>query len=270
MASVLRRTLTGMALAGAVTALVYLDARLAERHLLWALMAAIAVGAALEAAAMSARRGRPIALPLVAAVLVAFAAAWLDARGHLRTPAGAAWRAAVPAAAAAGVGLLLALGRPGAALHALWIGVPLCLFVLWTEAYGHAALASLLVLSKVGDVAGYYGGRRFGRRHPFPRLSPGKTLEGCAFSLLAAVLAGALLARAGALWDVRSAAAGAVAGLLINVAAQAGDLFESSVKRRAGVKDSGTRLGASGGLLDVLDSILFTLPVAWLAAPLLA
>jgi phosphatidate cytidylyltransferase len=270
MSSVVRRTLTGAALAATVAGLLWLDGRMEHRYLLWTVSAALACAGALEAAHMSARRGRPIALPLLAAVLAAFAATWLDTRGYLRAPAGALWRAAVPAAAAAAVGLLFARGRPGAALHALWIGVPLCLLVLWTRTYGHVALASLLVLSKVGDVAAYYGGRRFGRRHPFPQLSPGKTVEGCVFSLLAGVLAGALLARAGALGDVRAALHGALAGLLINVAAQAGDLFESSVKRRAGVKDSGRLLGASGGLLDVLDSLLFTLPVAWLAAPLLA
>jgi phosphatidate cytidylyltransferase len=204
------------------------------------------------------------------AVLAALLATWLDMRGLLHAPLGTGWRFAVPAAAAAGVGLLLARGRPGAALYALWIGVPLALLVLWTATHGHLALGALLVLSKVGDVAGYYGGRRFGRRHPFPRLSPGKTVEGCAFSLLAAVVAGALLASAGAFDQVSTIASGALAGLLVNLAAQAGDLFESAVKRGAGVKDSGALMGASGGLLDVLDSLLFTLPVAWLCVPLLA
>ena len=55
---------------------------------------------------------------------------------------------------------------------------------------------------------------------------------------------------------------GALAGAAINVAAQAGDLFESWVKRRAGVKDASTWFGPSGGMLDLVDSLLFSVPVA--------
>jgi phosphatidate cytidylyltransferase len=63
--------------------------------------------------------------------------------------------------------------------------------------------------------------------------------------------------------------AGAAFGAVINLAAQAGDLFESWIKRRSGVKDSGTWFGPSGGVLDLVDSLLFTIPVALLTWPLL-
>ena len=62
---------------------------------------------------------------------------------------------------------------------------------------------------------------------------------------------------------------GLAAGLAINLAAQAGDLYESGVKRRAGVKDSGRLFGPSGGVLDVVDSLLFTVPAALVTWPLL-
>ena len=69
-------------------------------------------------------------------------------------------------------------------------------------------------------------------------------------------LAGAGLLPAGSLGVL----GGLLAGLVLNLAAQAGDLLESCVKRRSGVKDSGRLMGASGGLLDVVDSLLLTVP----------
>lgn len=161
---------------------------------------------------------------------------------------------------ARGQGLLLALAL------GLWLLAPLPGLALVRDGYGHAGLVALLVLSKIGDIAGYYGGSLWGRHHPFPRISPGKTTEGCLVSALAGLLAGAAAAHFG--WLPGTAAQGLVAGLLINVAAQAGDLFESFVKRRAGVKDSGTWFGPSGGLLDLADSLLLTVPAALLLWPL--
>jgi len=61
---------------------------------------------------------------------------------------------------------------------------------------------------------------------------------------------------------------GALAGLSLNLAAQAGDLFESGVKRRFGVKDSGALFGPSGGVLDVVDSLLATVPLALVVLPI--
>ncbi len=151
---------------------------------------------------------------------------------------------------------------------AVWIALPLpWLWHVW-ERFGVGALVSLIVLSKIGDVAGYFGGNAFGRHHPFPRLSPGKTLEGCVASLVATVALGGALAAAGVL-PGSGFAEGLVAGLVVNLAAQSGDLLESWIKRRAGVKDSSDLLGSSGGVLDVLDSVFLTVPAAVLAWPFL-
>jgi phosphatidate cytidylyltransferase len=128
----------------------------------------------------------------------------------------------------------------------------------------------LLVLAKVGDIAAYYVGNAIGRSRPFPTISPGKTTEGCVASLLAGMSSGAALASAGILPPTRFGILGGVlAGGLVNLAAQAGDLLESWVKRRAGVKDSSSWLGPSGGLLDVVDSLLLAVPAALLAWPML-
>ena len=166
--------------------------------------------------------------------------------------------------------------RPGAArqpfrdvladvARALWLVPALSGLALLHMEFGQAGLVSLIVLSKVGDVFGYFGGSLFGRHHPLPKLSPGKTTEGFACSLLGGVGVGVALAQWGVLpgEDV-SLASGALLGGIMNVAAQAGDLFESWVKRGAGRKDSGGTFGPSGGFLDLLDSFFLTIPVALL------
>jgi len=163
------------------------------------------------------------------------------------------------AAALAAVGLL-----------ALWLLPALPVLAAVHASFGTGALVALLALSKIGDTAGYYGGMSFGRRHPFPNISPGKTEWGCVASFAAATLLGGLLAAAGVLPELRWGwPTGFVIGALLNLAAQAGDLFESAIKRRAQVKDSSAVFGPSGGLLDQLDSLLFALPMAAASWPFL-
>jgi CDP-diglyceride synthetase len=193
---------------------------------------------------------------------------WIPDRSHeLYLVAGAAAAAFVALSA---LSLFLATDRaplePVAALAA-WL-LPL----LWIEFvfvdWGARGLLALLLLSKIGDTAGYYAGNAFGRHHPFKRISPGKTTEGCIASLVAGTATGAVVVALGWLPEGRSGVwGGLVAGAGVNLAAQAGDLFESLVKRRAGVKDSGTWFGPSGGVLDVVDSLLFTVPVALVSWP---
>jgi phosphatidate cytidylyltransferase len=149
---------------------------------------------------------------------------------------------------------------------ALWFIPPLFAVVLVARDFGVGGLALLVVLAKIGDNAGYFVGRKLGRRHPFPGISPGKTVAGCVASLVAGLVAGAcLLPWAFGDWTAGQVALGALLGGLINLAAQAGDLSESWVKRRAGVKDSSGLVGPSGGVLDVVDSLLLAAPVAHLA-----
>ena len=120
-------------------------------------------------------------------------------------------------------------------------------------------LIVFLVLTKIGDIFGYFVGRAIGVRHPFTTISPNKTVAGCVASLLAGIAAGLLFGLGGLLpgWF-----GGALVGLVLNLASQGGDLAESWVKRTAGVKDSGTAFGPSGGVLDVVDSLLTSAPVA--------
>lgn len=186
------------------------------------------------------------------------------------------------AAAAAGVAVaaLVAMApgrgdeRSSTALPALVIlpvvALPLLFLYPVRVGGGTAALASFVGLAKVGDIAGYYFGNLLGRTHPFPRLSPGKTTEGCLASLISGVLVAVLLTHLGFLGDPRLGwLSGALFGAGVNLTAQAGDLYESSLKRRAGVKDSGTTFGPSGGMLDLVDSFLFAAPLAAFVGPLL-
>jgi CDP-diglyceride synthetase len=148
---------------------------------------------------------------------------------------------------------------------AVWLVPPLpALWEIW-HTWSTSGLVAFLVCAKIGDTAGYYVGTAIGRHHPFPGISPGKTLEGCIGSFAAGTAAGGIAVATHLLPG--SIAAGCAAGALVNLAAQAGDLCESWVKRRAGVKDSSTIFGPSGGILDQLDSLLVAVPVALGAWP---
>ena len=148
---------------------------------------------------------------------------------------------------------------------ALWIVPPLAwLWLIW-KGWSTGGLVAFLLCAKIGDTAGYYVGTALGKHHPFPRISPGKTVEGCIGSFVAGAAAGGICAASGLLPG--GPGAGLAAGALVNLAAQAGDLLESWVKRKAGVKDSSGLFGPSGGLLDQLDSLLLAVPVALVAWP---
>lgn len=120
-----------------------------------------------------------------------------------------------------------------------------------------------LVVTWIVDTAAMFGGRTFGGPKLWPAVSPGKTRSGGAAGVAGALLVGALFA-----WvvfpamGIRATAASVlvVAGML-SVVGQVGDLVESSFKREAGVKDSGTLIPGHGGVLDRLDSLYFAIPV---------
>ncbi len=111
------------------------------------------------------------------------------------------------------------------------------------------------------DVGGYAAGVLFGRHPMAPSVSPKKSWEGFGGSLVACAAAGAIFF--GTLFHT-SALLGAIYGLAIVVTATLGDLGESMIKRDIGIKDMGTLLPGHGGLMDRLDSLLPTAPIAWL------
>ena len=123
-------------------------------------------------------------------------------------------------------------------------------------------LLFLFLVTWAGDIFAYLVGRGLGRRLIFPRISPKKTLEGSLGGLAGSLLAAWALTRWGKTPDLKTAML--LAGL-VAVAGQVGDLVESALKRSAGLKDSGSLLPGHGGLLDRLDSVIFSAPVLWAA-----
>jgi phosphatidate cytidylyltransferase len=148
-------------------------------------------------------------------------------------------------------------------------------------------LLFLLVVVWSGDTAAYYVGRKWGRHKMTPKLSPGKSWEGAAASAVGSMLAAGLLVWLATLmqepwnssvlmWIERVCPSVILSypeelwywlllALLVNVAAQVGDLAESALKRSAGVKDSGNLLPGHGGVLDRIDALLLAAPVLWYA-----
>jgi phosphatidate cytidylyltransferase len=135
------------------------------------------------------------------------------------------------------------------------------LSLLWIrerDLHGLELLLWVLLVTWSTDIGAYFAGRRFGKRKLAPSISPGKTVEGLYGGIAAATLIGGAWALANHL-----GVALLVLAPIFAVAAQAGDLFESGLKRRAGVKDSGAWLPGHGGVLDRLDGLV---PVAVLTA----
>jgi len=125
--------------------------------------------------------------------------------------------------------------------------------------------APLLVLLPLwaGDTAAIFAGRAFGRRPLAPEISPKKTVEGSLANLAACVGIALAVGTACGLGWMSSVGIGLATGIL----GQAGDLFESALKRQAGAKDSGGLLPGHGGVLDRIDSLLFAAPVViWILA----
>jgi phosphatidate cytidylyltransferase len=142
-----------------------------------------------------------------------------------------------------------------------WIGFALAHAVLLRGLpHGEGIVIDVLVGTFLGDTGAYLGGRMFGRRPLAPRISPGKTVEGLLVGMAFAI-AGVWLA--GRYQDWLPGAHALVLGLGVALVAPIGDLFESFVKREAGVKDSGGVFGAHGGALDRLDAVLFAAVVGY-------
>lgn len=135
------------------------------------------------------------------------------------------------------------------------------LFALRFQEQGLLAVLYLVAVAKMVDNGGLFFGRLLGRHKLAPKISPGKTIEGLLGGLctgaLTAFLLGPSCTKGTPLFFL-------LFGLSISVLAVLGDLAESLLKRRAGVKDSGSLLPGIGGILDLMDSVLLPAPVAYL------
>ena len=151
-------------------------------------------------------------------------------------------------------------------LCVIWVGAGLAHGALLRELdHGVALVIAVLLATFAGDSFAHILGSLFGRTPLAPSVSPNKSVEGLVAGLiggtasvvvLAAVIDEAWLE----LWEA------GLLGLAVSLAAPCGDLFESALKREAGVKDSGTLLGAHGGVLDRVDALLFTVPLGYYLA----
>lgn len=150
--------------------------------------------------------------------------------------------------------------------------IPACLALVQLRGIGPLFVLATLALVWVADIAAYFSGRAFGRHKLAPSISPGKTWEGVAGALVGVLAYGfAAAGAAGRLAGLSALALGLFAAALLVLAAVSivGDLFESLVKRQAGVKDSGSLLPGHGGVLDRIDSLTATLPLVGLTMLLL-
>ncbi len=180
----------------------------------------------------------------------------------------------------------MASGYPAAAASTfafVYIAIPMALLVAIRQQPAGAIWTIYTLLAVwAGDIFAYFVGKSLGRHRMSPQISPNKTWEGAVASILASVIVGTLwfqhapgisadLLRVG-LIDRRDGMFGLqqpqlwpimLLSVVVNIAAQVGDLVESLIKRGAGVKDSGTILPGHGGMLDRIDAMLFAVPVVW-------
>jgi phosphatidate cytidylyltransferase len=145
----------------------------------------------------------------------------------------------------------------GTLLGIWWIGLGFAhAELLRSVPHGGSIIIDVMLGTFLGDAGAYLGGRLFGRRALAPEISPNKTVEGLGCGMFVAILA-VFIAGQYQPWMTKGDAL--LLGVAVAVLAPIGDLFESMVKRDAGVKDSGTIFGPHGGALDRLDAIIFTI-----------
>jgi phosphatidate cytidylyltransferase len=220
---------------------------------LFGLAAVVAVLALHEFYEMT-RGLRPVRLAGYAGTLAALLGAewgpeW--AVGGFLATFGLAFLAKGLAGAAPTIGSIAATVLGGA-----WIGLGLAHLIFIREIPDHGVLAAFTILLAVfaADTIAYFAGRLLGRHKLAPRTSPGKTWEGLIAGTIAAVLVPFFALYEQGFLDI---AESLVLGGAIAVAAPIGDLFESALKRDAGIKDAGRLLLGHGGMLDRLDALLF-------------
>jgi phosphatidate cytidylyltransferase len=252
------RVLSGLALALVVVALIWLLPPLA----LLGVALVVAWLAFVEYARLVTRLGAPLpwwtslAATLAACAMVPFP--WVAIESVMGL-----------ALVAVGLAVLRGAGGPtavhGAAaglLAPVYLGLPLGSVVAILALQGREAVLLLLATVVASDTAQYYAGRLFGRRPLAPRHSPKKTVEGAIGGMVVAplvlVAAGStVLPHVPPLWL-------APLGMALVGAGICGDLFESMLKRGAGVKDSASIIPGHGGVLDRIDALLFAAPLYYL------
>lgn len=277
------RVLLGMALVGGFLALLAVDALLSGGPLLHVLVAVAMAWGMVEFYVLAERGGaRPLkALPAALAVL--FVAGDLAVRlsdgrlieGWLGYDPSDLTRFYTPMGLATVLALLViavahAVGRdPREWLRDAPV-TALGLFYVWflgshllaIDAYGTDYLLTFIAAGKLGDAGAWFVGRTWGRHKLAPRISPKKTIEGALGGLAASVATTLVVA---GLFGLRGFGFWVLFGLLVGATAQLGDLVESALKRSAGVKDSSALMPQFGGVLDVVDSLILSGPVAfWL------
>jgi phosphatidate cytidylyltransferase len=243
-----------------------------------AVIAAIAVGGLLFAAAMAAfacvglaelfrmgRDARPFELVAFAVAIGLVIAAYYGSQFQLVYVGAAAFPVIFLAAANRderhGVTTSLAF----TALGIGWIAIPFAHAVLLRQLplHGGALLVDVLVGTFFTDTFAYFGGRMFGAHKLAPRISPNKSVEGLVIGIVGGTLA---FWFAGLYQDWLTGIDALVMGFCIALLAPIGDLFESMVKRDLAVKDTGRLFGPHGGVLDRLDAILFTIVAGYYLA----
>jgi phosphatidate cytidylyltransferase len=292
------RLVTGFLMAGFLIAVLFLDEWLAPWFPLWLLLCLTATGmAALELVGLlNATSARPSGNTVFGGVVALVLANWAPHLSGLfhrlpHTAGRLAYDPLSPVNAMAWPMLTFAavvmvtfvaqsaqFEKPGATMATIagtvlavaYVGV-LGSFIIqlrWMDGkyHGLVPLAFLFTAAKGADTGAYTFGRIAGRHKLWPRLSPNKTVEGAVGGLVFGV-GGALLVDllARTLLQVVSLSWGraVVFGLVVGLAAQLGDLMESMIKRDCARKDASASVPGFGGVLDVLDSLLFAGPVAF-------
>jgi len=135
------------------------------------------------------------------------------------------------------------------------------LVMLHRTQYGVQWLLVIMLIVMTNDSAAYYTGSAFGKRRLYPLVSPKKSIEGAIGGLFGSIC-GTFLAKF-TFFPQLTVLDALLTALVVGMVGQAGDLFESMLKRSFGVKDSGTLIPGHGGVLDRLDSIIFAAPVTY-------
>ena len=292
------RLVTGFTLAGITLAVLYLDEWMAPWFPLWLIVSLLATGlAALELISLlNATSAKPSGNSLFAGVIAVVLANWaphLSSHAHQvpqligrldYDPLSPIHALAWPLLAYIGVVMITFIAQSaqfekpggtmatiaGTVLGVTYIGLlgSFLIQMRWLDGpyHGLPPLAFLIVTAKGADTGAYTLGRIAGRHKLWPRLSPNKTIEGAIGGLLFAVGGSLLVAAIGRFLlhvTTLSWPAAVAFGLVVGTAAQLGDLMESMIKRDCARKDASDTVPGFGGVLDVLDSLLFAGPVGF-------